>query len=293
MSSSAASIEVVESSGYTLSNEQFERFRALVRRLSGIWLRDEKKQLVCSRLGRRLRALSLDGFDAYYALVLGQGEHGAELEKLINAITTNKTNFYREAHHFDDLVERVVRPRLAEGGTFRLRIWSAGCSSGEEIYTALMTVLDAVPGWERADIRALASDIDTDMLAAGERGVYSQDCLRDIPAAVSERWLIRGSAAKQGLVRVRRPLRERVSFRRINFVDPSWPINTRFDVVFCRNALIYFDTETQREIVGRLITYLKPGGLLFLGHSESMAGSRPELKSHGKTCFELAGEGRL
>ncbi|HEX5658819.1 MAG TPA: CheR family methyltransferase [Polyangiales bacterium] len=286
---SVASMEVVESAGYTLNGEQFERFRAFVRKKAGIALRDEKKQLVCSRLTKRLRALSLNTFDEYYTLLVREGDHGGELEQLLNVITTNKTNFYREAHHFTELVERVVKPKLDHDGTLQLRIWSAGCSSGEEIYTALWSVLDAVPGWERSDIRALASDLDTDVLATGERGVYDEACLSDVPAEIARRWLIRGSGEKGGLVRVKRALRERVRFRRINFIDPRWPVNAKFDAVFCRNALIYFDQDVQREIVSRLLSYLKPGGFLFLGHSESMAGVRPDLKSYGKTVYEHLG----
>jgi chemotaxis protein methyltransferase CheR len=290
MSAAEARPENVESSGYTLSQEQFERFRQLVRAKAGIALRDEKQQLVCSRLVRRLRALSLSSFDEYYTLVQNQGEHGGELEQLLNAMTTNKTNFYREAHHFDELVRRVVKPMLVAGGSQTFRLWSAGCSSGEEVYSALMTVLDAIPSWESWDIRALASDLDTDVLAAGERGVYDAACLKEVPREVAQRWLIEGTGEQQGKVRVRRPLRERVAFRRINFIDPSWPVRARFDVVFCRNALIYFDAEVQRSIVSRLLAHLKPGGLLFLGHSESLAGVRPDLKSHGKTCYEYLGD---
>jgi chemotaxis protein methyltransferase CheR len=289
MGAPAVDAEVVESAGYTLTSEQFERFRSLVRQKAGISLRDEKKQLVCSRLVRRLRVLQLQTFEEYYTRLLREGDHGGELEQMLNVMTTNKTNFYREAHHFTELVERVVRPKLAEGGTLQLRLWSAGCSSGEEVYTALMTVLDAVPGWERADIRALASDLDTDMIAAGERGVYDEACLRDVPREVAGRWLIRGTGEKAGLVRVKRALRERVAFRRINFIDPKWPVNARFDAVFCRNALIYFDLDVQKQIVSRLLSYLKHGGFLFLGHSESMAGVRPDLKSYGKTVYEHLG----
>jgi chemotaxis protein methyltransferase CheR len=281
----------VESAGYTLTGAQFERIRDLVARKAGIALRDEKRQLVCSRLSKRLRALSLRTFDEYYTLVAQQGEHGAELEQLLNAVTTNKTNFYREPHHFTELVHRALQPKLKEaaGGPLQFRLWSAGCSTGEEVYTALITLLDATPQWQSSDIRALASDLDTNVLAAGERGVYEQSSLEDVPAEIARRWFIEGSDDKQGKVRVRRPLRERVAFRRINFADGQWPIHTQFDVIFCRNALIYFDPAVQQQIVARLLGYLKPGGLLMLGHSESMAGVRPDLKSLGRTCYLYSG----
>lgn len=278
----------VESGGYKLSGTEFERFRKLVRERAGIALRPEKRQLVCSRLSSRLRKLGLPSFAEYFALLSREGE--GELVHLLNAITTNKTSFFREAHHFEMLVSRGLLPKLHESaGPLRYRIWSAGCSSGEEVYSGLASVLDATPGWERADIRALASDLDTNVLALGERGVYSEEALEQLPGQLGERWFIRGSGDKQGLVRVRRPLRERVAFRRINFIEPTWPVRTQFDAIFCRNALIYFEHETQREIVSRLLRFLKPDGLLFLGHSESMAGARPDLKSLGRTAYQYQG----
>ena len=275
--------QTVESVGYKLTAEQFERFRALVHQRSGIALRPEKQQLLCSRLARRLRELHLSSFDQYYALVM-QDVHGVELEQLLNAITTNKTSFFREAHHFDELRNRVVAKIVASGGR-RLRVWSAGCSTGEEPYSILMTALDAIPSWETADVRVLASDIDSEVLATAERGVYAAEALEDVPPELRRRWFIEGTGDKVGQVRVRGVLRERAAFRRINFVAPSWPVRATFDAIFCRNALIYFDTETQHRVVKRLLTYLAPGGCLFLGHSESMAGMHPELTSLGRTSY--------
>lgn len=282
--------ENVESVGYQLSTAQFERFRQLVGEHAGIALRPEKQQLVCSRLARRLRALGLTSFDEYYALIAREGDHGEELEQLLNAITTNKTSFFREAHHFDELRNRVVLPKLRDGaGSLQLRVWSAGCSTGEEPYSIVTTLLDAIPNWQSADIRVLASDLDSNVLTVAERGVYALDKLEELPDGCGRRWFIAGSGDKAGFIRARRELRERVAFRRINFVDPVWPVKACFDAVFCRNALIYFDTDTQKRIVERLLGYLKPGGLLLLGHSESMAGVRADLQSLGRTTYEYLG----
>lgn len=279
---------VVESGGVVLTDGQFERFRALVRRHAGIALRDEKKQLVCSRLSKRLRALQITSFDEYYALVEREEASGDELQKLLNAITTNKTNFFREAHHFELLTEELRR-RSATGGLSSLRVWSAGSSTGEEAYTILMTIAEALPAWESLDLRLLASDIDTNVLAVGERAVYDQRCLDDVPPALAQRWLIHGTGDKAGLVRVRRELRQRASFRQVNFVAESWPVRATFDAIFCRNALIYFDQPTQNRIVDRLLSHLRPDGLLFLGHAESMAGARPDLSNLGRTSYRYTG----
>ncbi|MDB4972729.1 MAG: methyltransferase protein [Myxococcaceae bacterium] len=278
----------VESVGFRLSSEQFERFRRFVHQKSGLALRAEKQQLVCSRLARRLRELGIASFDEYFELVTQH--QAAELEHMLNALTTNKTSFFREAHHFDELRARVVEPYAAAQKRDKLRIWSAGCSTGEEPYSILMTVLDALPGWESEDVRLLASDLDSEVLTSAERGVYAQERTEGLEPALCERWLIEGTGAMAGQLRVRRALRERVVFRRINFVEPSWPIRTSFDAIFCRNALIYFDAETQKKIVSRLLSFLKVGGYLFLGHSESMAGVRPELRSLGRTTYRFTGD---
>jgi chemotaxis protein methyltransferase CheR len=279
--------ESVESGGYSLSTSQFERFRALVRKHAGIHLRDEKKQLVCSRLSKRLRSLGLDSFDDYYDLVTESDAEGDELQALVNAITTNKTSFYREAHHFEELQRLVVKPLVttSRGGGIRFRAWSAGSSTGEEAYTILMSVCSVVPQWEASDISVLASDIDTNVLQTGARGVYPDERLDEIPGDLAARWCIRGSGDKAGLIRMRRALRERVQFERINFIEPQWPVDEEFDAIFCRNALIYFDQPTQVQIVSRLVRFLRPNGLLFLGHSESGVGARPELRSLGRTAY--------
>ncbi|MET0344340.1 MAG: protein-glutamate O-methyltransferase CheR [Polyangiales bacterium] len=277
----------VESVGYRLSGEQFERFRQLVHARSGIALRPEKAQLLCSRLARRLRELGLGDFDAYYARVTQDGS-GVELEQLINAVTTNKTSFFREEHHFDALRDRVLAP-MVKAGRRKLRVWSAGCSTGEEPYSILITALEAIPDWARADVRVLASDIDSQVLAFGARAVYPRERFEGVPDALRRRYFIEGTGEKAGLMRVRGVLRERVAFRQINFVAPDWPVHATFDAVFCRNALIYFDIETQRKVVTRLLAYLVPGGLLCLGHSESMAGVHPGLRSLGRTTYAWEG----
>ncbi|MET0341318.1 MAG: protein-glutamate O-methyltransferase CheR [Polyangiales bacterium] len=275
--------------GSELSLSQFERLREVVRAHSGIALRVDQLEMVSSRLSRRLRMLALQSFDDYFGLLQGAG--GDELQHLLNTFTTNKTSFFREAHHFEELRARVLQPKLRCTASPHLRIWSAGCSTGEEPYSVVATLLQAISEWERADIKVLASDIDTQVLQTAERAVYRAEKGEELPPEIARRWFVRGTGEKSGFLRARRELRERVSFRRINFIDPQWPVRARFDAIFCRNALIYFDLPVQRQIVARLLTYLAPGGLLLLGHSEAMAGTRPDLRSLGRTTYLYLGDG--
>jgi chemotaxis protein methyltransferase CheR len=212
--------------------------------------------------------------------------------RFINAITTNKTDFFREPHHFRYLQEQWAPARRAlttTTGDRRVRFWSAACSSGEEPYTLAMVLSEALrpaPGW---DIRILASDLDTDILARAEAGIFPIERTGVIPAPLLSRYFLRGVGAQAGLVKVRRELRELVTFRRINFNDESWPIRSQFDGIFCRNVLIYFNREMQRRILQRLLGFLKPEGVLFLGHSESIFGLVDGLQHLGNTIYTPVG----
>ncbi|MGH7266333.1 MAG: CheR family methyltransferase [Candidatus Rokuibacteriota bacterium] len=271
-----------------ITEAEFQRFRALVSRQTGIALGDTKRQLVCSRLGRRLRHYGYATFSEYYEHLMARDPDGEELGRMINAITTNKTDFFREPHHFAFLRTEAL-PRLAARAVGRdgrrLRIWSAGCSSGEEAYSIALTVLEGLPSPWSWDARILASDIDTEMLTRGAEGVYAEDRIAPVSAALVERYFARGRAEHRGYVRVRRSVRELVTFRRINLRDESWPIRTVFDGIFCRNVIIYFDRALQQVLVARLIAALKPGGYLFLGHSESLLGMQLGLEHLGHTIY--------
>jgi chemotaxis protein methyltransferase CheR len=277
---------------FVITDREFQRVRALVFEETGIALNDGKRQLVCARLGKRLRHYGYTTFSEYYEHVLERDPHGEELVRMINAITTNKTDFFREEHHFAFLRTEVL-PRLASGAAAgaprRLRIWSAGCSSGEEPYSVALTVLEGLPrvwGW---DVRILASDIDTDMLVQGHAGLYPAERVVSVPAGLRKRYFVRGRGDREGLVRVRPDVRELVTFRRINLRDETWPIRTAFDCIFCRNVIIYFDRHLQQAVVTRLVDRLTPGGYLFLGHSESLLGVRLGLRSLGKTVYQKVG----
>lgn len=272
----------------TLSDQVFERLRALLRKETGIALGDNKRTLVQARLSTRLAELGLDSYDAYLRALEGGG---VELGELINALTTNKTSFYREPHHFDALRERVeAMARASRGAPLRLRVWSAACSTGEEPYTIAMTLLDALPPGAH-DVKILASDIDTEVLEKAARGVYSSESVaHDVPQRIAARWVVQGTGAEAGRARIRREARRLITFQQINLIAPSWPFRAKFDLVFCRNALIYFDRPTQDATVRRFVGLLAPGGELVLGHSESLLGFRAGLKPLGKTRFGAAEE---
>lgn len=279
---------------FAITDREFRRFRALVSQQTGIALSESKRQLVSSRLGKRLRHYGYTTFSEYYEHLMERDPDGHELLRMINAITTNKTDFFREGHHFAFLRAEILT-RLASqdaaGAPRRLRIWSAGCSSGEEPYSVALTVLETLPNPWSWDVRILASDIDTEMLGQGEEGVYPEERVAPVSAALRDRYFVRGNGAREGRFRVRREARDLVAFRRINLRDDAWPIRTVFDCIFCRNVIIYFDRGLQQALVTRLVGFLKPGGYLFLGHSESLLGMQMGLKYLGHTVYQKAEAG--
>jgi chemotaxis protein methyltransferase CheR len=274
-----------------ITDREFDLFRRLVHRHAGIALSEHKRQLVQARLAKRLRALGLESFTEYYTLLTEHDPHGEETTRFVNAMTTNKTNFFREPHHFDYLAREwipAVKDRAVRRGDRSLRIWSAGCSTGEEPYTIAIVLsegLGSLLGW---DLRILASDIDTEVLERAARGTYTLEQVSAIPPDARARHFLRGRGQHDGLVQARPELRAPIAFRRINFLDDPWPIRARFDVVFCRNVLIYFDRPTQRRILERFVGLLKPDGLLFLGHSESIHGLLDGLVHLGNTIYRIA-----
>lgn len=246
----------------------FRQIAQIVHAEAGIVLGESKAHLVYTRLVKRLRAIGLRSFRDYCALV--RGEDGTdERQALIAAMTTNVTRFFREPHHFE-LLEREILPKIAErvraGG--RLRIWSAGCSSGEEPYSIAMTVANAIPDpWQR-DVLILATDIDPEMLARGRAASYPARSAEDIPADFRRRWVDEGGGNER--CTIAEPIRRIVRFKELNLLG-HWPMAGKFDVIFCRNVLIYFDEPTQNTVWKRFSERLMPGGHLLIGHSERIA----------------------
>ncbi len=263
-----------------MSDGEFTRLADRVQALTGIVLPLYKRQLVISRLRKRLRSLGLDGFGAYLAY-LDSPAGEAETGEMINVITTNLTAFFREGHHFDDMA-RILAPRPGEAGkTRRRRIWSAACSTGEEPYSIAITALQAGLAGPGANLRILATDLDTAALSRAQAAAYPAERIDACPPEYRRGYF---DTLPDGQIRVSGRARGLVTFNQLNLHEP-WPVKGPFDVIFCRNVLIYFDAEAKQAIVERFVGLLHPGGTLYLGHSESMLGNHPQLVNQGRTIF--------
>ncbi len=265
---------------FALRSKEFKFLSAFLSSHTGIVLPDNKREMVRGRMVKRLRALGLDDFKDYCALLEADPE--SELEHVVNAITTNITQFFREPHHFTLLTGELKRLAARPGGPGRLRIWSAGCSTGEEPYSIAMTLVDTLSPAQRRDALVLATDIDTSVLDRAARGRYSAQSTQRLPPGYRRRFL--GVEDEEGYLEIAEEVRECIRFRRLNLLEP-WPMKGLFDVIFCRNVAIYFDKKTQRALVDRYANCLRPGGLLFLGHAESLIGVSERFDVAGKTAY--------
>lgn len=267
---------------FVLTDKQFAAIARLVREEAGINLTDAKRDLVFSRLVKRLRRLAISDFGTYLDLV-GSPNGADERRKLISAITTNVTNFYREPHHFDHLAREVMPDlarRLVQGES--VRMWSAGCSDGREPYTIACTVLQSFPEVSRYNFRILASDIDHNSLAKATEGRYANDMVDKAPPAIRDRYFRRSADYSEPVQQVR----ELIAFRFLNLLH-DWPFKQKFDVIFCRNVLIYFEQELQAQLFSRFCSVLKPGGFLYIGHSERVSGpASGALRQVGVTTYK-------
>jgi len=260
-----------------ISDGEFAQFQGLLRRLAGIHLSPAKKALVCGRLGKRLKHHGLTSYGDYFRLLTG-GQEAAELQIALDLLTTNETYFFREPKHFDFLRERVLPAR---NGKASLRIWSAACSSGEEPYSLAMLLaerLGAAP-WE-----IVASDLSTRVLERARSGLYPMERARNIPGSYLKAHCLRGTGRHEGSFLIERSLRERIRFLQVNLNEPL-PRLGEFDLIFLRNVMIYFEQETKRSVVQRLIPMLKPGGHLLIGHSETLNGVTDGLRSVSPSIY--------
>lgn len=267
---------------FSITTDEFHRFRTLIYDESGISLSDQKQSLLASRLSKRLRDLGAATFSEYYAKVT-EDPTREEFTRMLDLISTNKTDFFREPKHFDFLRERIL-PELES--TKRIRIWSSACSSGEEPYTIAMTLYEGVQNPERWDFKILASDLSTRVLAKAAAGTYDQDRFRDVPSDVIKRHFLRGRGDHTGVFKVKPHLASAITFRRLNLMDDHFPIKNPLDLIFCRNVMIYFDRPTQETLINKFHQYLKPGGYLFIGHSESLQWITHPFKSLAPTIYQ-------
>jgi chemotaxis protein methyltransferase CheR len=259
-----------------LSAQDFNRFSRLVQDVCGIRLPLQKQSMLEARLRKRLRLLDLDSFEDYSEYVFSPLGREKELVNLIDVVTTNKTEFFRESAHFDFLVD-VALPRLVHsygvGINKKLRVWSAGCSTGEEPYTLAMVLAEFAAGTPGFDFSILATDISTRVLETAERGIYDEGKVREtVPGGFKRKYLLRSKDPVRNLVRIVPELRSKMVFRRINFMEEDYGIREPIDIIFCRNVIIYFDRSTQEKLLRRLSSHIFPGRYIFMGHSETLSG---------------------
>jgi len=273
---------------FAFTEADFKRISAMVHGDAGISLPDAKATLVYSRLAKRLRALGLNSFKEYCALVAG-ADGVDERQKMLAALTTNVTRFFREPHHFDHLRDKILPPLLdaaRRGG--RVRIWSAACSSGQEPFSIAMTILSLMPEAADRDVRILATDIDPNMVAEGRSGTYAPSLLAGIPDDYRKRWT---APAGAGAVRMADEARGLVTFNELNLIG-DWPMKGRFDAIFCRNVAIYFEDDTQARLWSRFAPLTQPNGALYIGHSERIQGPAVSaFKPDGVTTYRRVREG--
>lgn len=271
---------------FAFTTRNFEQIASFLRAESGIALTEAKATLVYSRLAKRLRKLNLPDFDAYCAFIQTP-EGSGERNEMLAALTTNVTRFFREPHHFDHLRDEMAPAlmRAAKDGA-RVRLWSAACSSGEEPYTIAITLLDVFPDAGRYDVRILATDIDPNMIARGKLGIYRDDAISPVPPTLRERWLTRERDGADKAWRVKDEVRSLVSFKELNLIG-NWPMKGRFDVIFCRNVVIYFEPDTQAFLWERFKGVMTPEARLYIGHSERVDVSG--YQSAGLTIYKLSG----
>lgn len=268
----------VQSREFAWTDADFDRVQALIYQRAGISLHGGKHAMVYSRLSRRLRDTGYQSFKEYLTWL--ESHDGPEWQEFINALTTNLTSFFREHHHFEILASHLKSRPL----THSWRVWCNAASTGEEPYSILMTALENLG--VKANFTLTASDIDSKVLAAAAQGVYRLDGLKGINEDRMHRFFLRGKGVNEGMARVKPELQRLISFMSVNLISDDWPFREAFDVVFCRNVMIYFDAPTQRSVLERIHGVMAPGALLFVGHAENFSESRDLFVLKGKTVYE-------
>jgi chemotaxis protein methyltransferase CheR len=265
---------------FVFTEDNFKKICRLIYDHAGISLKPSKQHMVYSRLARRLRATGVSNFKDYLAIL--EENSGAEWEAFVNALTTNLTSFFREPHHFPILAEHIA----GQKGKRNVALWCSAASTGEEPYSMAMTLADAFGNFT-PNVSIIATDVDTNVLATADAGIYPLERVEKLSEAMVKRFFLRGTGRQSGFVRVRPELRAMVTFRQVNLLSDAWPIRGPLDAIFCRNVMIYFDKDTQLKILQRFAPLLQPDGLVFAGHSESFYNAMHLFRSRGKTVYEL------
>lgn len=272
---------------FIFTQKDFERIRSLIRERVGISLSEKKRDLVYSRIARRLRALNLRQFSDYLDFLVA---HEHEIQDFINALTTNLTSFFREQHHFVHL-SRQMQLRSSQSKQ-PFRIWSSACSTGEEAYSIAMTAIETFGSWT-PPVTILATDVDTHVLAQAKAGIYGAERVEKLSPQRLQQFFFKGRGSRTGSVRIRPEVQALISFQPFNLLSPSWQVKGPLDAVFCRNVMIYFDKPTQYTILSRFHPLLIERGLLYAGHSESFQHAADLFKSQGQTIFQPVSSGLM
>lgn len=269
---------------FHFSDKEFKFISKLVGERTGIVLSDAKRQMVYGRLSRRLRQLKLTKFSDYCDMLTSG--HEGELIEFTNAITTNLTAFFRENHHFEHLTSTVLPDLIKKNAhTKRLRVWSAGCSSGEEPYSIAMCLREALPKSSGWDVKILATDLDSNMVQRGKDGIYTAERVEGLSSTRMKKWVKKGTGANADKVRMSSELRDMITFKELNLME-GWPIKGPFDFMFCRNVVIYFNKETQKVLFDRYADLLRDDAHLYIGHSESLNKVTDRFNLLGKTIYQ-------
>ena len=269
--------------GYRLTDTEYEDICSLVYKNTGIILNEGKRKLAYSRFSRRLKALKLQTFSEYCEIIRAGDKN--EMTHFTNAITTNLTSFFRESHHFDRLVNEVM-PVLLKKPSRRIRIWSAGCSTGEEPYSIAISVLKKYPNISNWDFKILATDLDSKVLETAAKGLYKAQGLNTLEDPdIARTWFKRGLISGVEYAQVSPQVRELIRFKQLNLMNHPWPMNGTFDVIFCRNVVIYFDQATQKTLFSHFSELQNIGDYLFIGHSETLKGFQTDYKNTGRTVY--------
>jgi chemotaxis protein methyltransferase CheR len=272
----------VRTHDFFLTESDFSRVRRMIHQCAGIALSEQKREMVYSRLSRRLRELGMTEF-ASYLTMLEEDKQNREWQAFTNALTTNLTSFFREAHHFPLLAAHAAQCPQP------MTVWCAAASTGEEPYSIAMTLIEAL-GHRASQAKVIATDIDTQVLEKAVKGIYTIEQTRKLSPERLKRFFFKGMGAQAGMVKIRPEVAAMVSFFQLNLLDQQWPLQERFDAIFCRNVMIYFDKATQARILQRFVPVMHPHGLLFAGHSENFSNISPAFRLRGQTVYSLPGK---
>ncbi len=268
-----------------IKDEDFNLLKEIIHRESGIRLTEMKRALVQARVMKRLRALKIWNYEDYCQYLTDN--YDQEIINLINCITTNKTDFFREAKHFEFMKE-VVLPEFEQGCKKEIRIWSAGCSTGAEPYSIAITVLEYYSGKKMPDVKILATDIDTQVLRKGEEGIYDISEIESVDINILKKYFMRGSGVHDGAFKIKDFVKKIIYFRRLNLFDDVYPMKKLFNIIFCRNVIIYFDVESRERLLSKFYNFLYNDAYLIMGHSETMAGLTSNFRFIGNTIYKKA-----